>query len=183
MHTLITRDRAAGSALTVAPSTGRPHFAAVIRIAFGLVWAVDATFKWRPGFVHGQVLARQFAKHDQVTTPVIHQWIQLWSHLAAASPPGFAIGTAVVETLIALGLLTGTFSNAVFVGSAIYSFGVWSAAEAFGLPWNRPGITDVGPSAAYVIASLALLCCAAGTTWSVDQVIRPKLGRLRVLSN
>lgn len=183
MHILTLRNRPAAEASTAPPSTGRQHFAAVIRIAFGLVWAVDAAFKWLPGFVHGQVLAHQFAIHNQVTTPVIHQWIQLWSHVAAASPPGFAIGTAVVETLIALGLLSGTFSNAVFIGSAIYSFGIWSAAEAFGLPWNAPGITDVGPSVGYVIASLALFCCAAGTTWSVDQVIRPKLHRLRALSN
>ncbi len=168
---------------TARPSLRRQHFAAIVRIAFGLVWAVDAAFKWQPGFVHGQVFAHQFGIHDKVTTPVIHQWIQLWSHVAAGSPSGFAIGSAVVESLIALGLLTGSFSNAVFIGSAIYSFGIWSAAEAFGLPWNAPAITDVGPSAGYIIASLALLCCAAGPTWSADQVLRPKLGRLRPLAN
>lgn len=30
--------------------------AAVVRILFGVVWAFDATFKWLPGLVGGDVL-------------------------------------------------------------------------------------------------------------------------------
>jgi hypothetical protein len=43
----------------------------------------------------------------------------------------------------------------------------------------RPfGITDLGPSVGYVCASLALFFAAAGATWSVDGVLRQRLGRL-----
>ena len=44
------------------------------------------------------------------------------------------------------------------------------------------GNTDLGPSGAYMLLSLALLCAAAGATWSVDAVIRPHLGRLAPLA-
>ena len=174
-------DPAKSPASETAP-TGRLHAAAALRIVFGLVWCIDATFKWLPGFISGQTLSKELGKASKVHTPVIHQWIELWHSVALAAPHAFALGTAIIETLIALGMLTGLLSNLVFVGSAIFSFGIWSAAEAFGLPWTRPGITDLGPSVGYIIAALALLLAAGGATWSLDAVLRPRLGRLAWLS-
>jgi uncharacterized membrane protein YphA (DoxX/SURF4 family) len=165
-----------------APHSGIPlrhlHGAAVVRITFGLIWAIDASFKWLPGFIHGQTLGDELGKGATVHTPVIHQWIQLWHWLGAGHPGVFAVGTAIIETLIALGMIFGAFSRVVFVGSALFSFGIWSAAEAFHLPWTTPGITDLGPSVAYIFASLALLYAHAGATWSIDAALRPSLGRL-----
>ena len=136
------------------------------------MWAIDASFKWLPGFIHGQTLGDELGKGATVHTPVIHQWIQLW-HWAGTSQPGaFAVGTAIVETLIALGLVLGAFSRVVLIGSAVFSFGIWSAAEAFHLPWTKDGITDLGPSVAYIFASLALLFTASTTVWALDPRIR-----------
>jgi uncharacterized membrane protein YphA (DoxX/SURF4 family) len=164
------------------PHVRRLHRAAAVRIGFGLVWAVDATFKWLPGFIHGQTIRDELGQGASIHTPVIHQWLQMWHAIGGASPGAFAVATAITETAIALGLVFGVFSNAVFVGSALYSLGIWSSAEAFGLPWSTPGITDVGPSAAYIFASLALLHAHAGATWSVDTWLRARLGRLAWLS-
>jgi nitrite reductase (NO-forming) len=94
---------AAGAAFT--PSVRRLHAAAVVRILFGCVWAIDAVFKFLPGFVHGQTLGDELGKGAQVHTPVIHQWIQLWHAIGTAHPQAFAIGTGVVESCIALGLI------------------------------------------------------------------------------
>lgn len=171
---------------TVAPSTGpsvrRLHFAATARIVFGLVWAVDASFKWLPGFVHGQTLSKELGKADEISVPVVHQWIELWHTVAGWHPGAFAAGIAVLESLIAIGLISGAFSNLVLVGSAIFSFGIWSAAEGFHLPWSDPGMTDLGPSVGYIFASLGLFYAAAGSVWSVDRVLWSRLGRLRWLA-
>jgi hypothetical protein len=156
--------------------------AAAVRIGYGVVWAIDASFKWLPGFIHGQTLDKELGKASKLDVPVLHQWLQLWHSVAGINPGLFAVGTAVVETLIALGLIFGAFSNLIFIGSAVFSFGIWSTAEAFHLPWNTPGITDLGPSVAYIFASLALFCAAAGSVWSVDRRLRPKLGRLSWLA-
>lgn len=156
----------------------RLRCAAVVRIGFGLVWAIDASFKWLPGFIHGQTLGDELGQGAAVRTPGVHQWIQMWHIVATAAPGAFALGTALTETCIAAGLVFGVVSNAVFVGSALYSLGIWSSAEAFGLPWTAPGITDLGPAVAYAFASLALFCAQAGAAWSVDARLRPKLGRL-----
>ena len=151
----------------------RLHGAAVVRIVFGLIWAVDATFKWLPGFVSGQTLGEELGSGEKIQTPVIHQWIELWHAAATPNPAAFAVGTAIIETLIALGQIFGVLSNLVFIGSAVFSFGIWSAAEGFHLPWTRSGITDLGPSVGYIVASLALFFAAAGATWSVDTWLRP----------
>ncbi len=158
-------------------SIGRRRLAGVLRIVFGVVWAIDAALKWRPDFLHGRVFAHQFGIHDQITTPVVRQWIDLWQYIAAVVPTGMGVATAIVETLIAVGLLTGTLLNVVYVGSAVYSFGIWSAAEAFGLPWSAAGATDIGPSIGYIIAALALLAAPGNAMWSVDRVLRPRLGK------
>jgi uncharacterized membrane protein YphA (DoxX/SURF4 family) len=156
----------------------RLHIAAVVRIAFGVIWSIDASFKFLPGFVHGQTVGDELGHADDISTPVIHQWIAMWHSIGTAHPQVFAVGTGIVESCIALGLLLGAFSNLVFIGSAIFSFGIWSAAEGFHLPWSKPGITDLGPSVGYVIASLALFFACAGATWSVDTVLRRRIGRL-----
>ena len=177
MTTDVAAKAATSTAGTSSLSLRRLHGAAVVRIAFGVIWAIDASFKWLPGFVHGQTLGKELGAGADIQTPIVHQWIQLWHGAAEASPSGFAIGTGIIETVIAICMLLGAFSNALFVGSAAFSFGIWSAAEGFHLPWSKPGITDLGPSVAYIIASLVMLFAAAGATWSVDGWLRPRMGR------
>ncbi len=157
------------------------HGAAIARILFGVLWAIDATFKWLPGFIGGQTLGDELGKAPDVQVPVIHQWLQLWNAVGTANPPTFAVGIAIVETIVALALILGAFSNAAFIGSAILSFGIWSGAEGFHLPFHD-GMTDLGPSVGYIFASLALFFAAAGSTWSVDVWLRGKLGPLRWLA-
>lgn len=159
------------------PLLRRLHGAAGVRIGFGLIWAIDASFKWLPGFIHGQTLDDELGAAKTVHTPVLHQWIGMWHSVGTSHPGAFAVGTAVVETCIAFGLVFGVLSNLCFAGSALYALGVWSSAEAFGLPWTESGITDTGVMAGYVFASCALLYAYGGATWSLDARLRPLLGR------
>ncbi|MEY9877556.1 putative membrane protein YphA (DoxX/SURF4 family) [Streptacidiphilus sp. MAP12-33] len=171
-----TRRRFTGRGASGSGALRTLHRAAAVRIAFGLVWAVDASFKWLPGFIHGQTLSDELGQGSTIHTPVVHQWIQAWHTVATSAPGAFAVGTAVIETCIALAMVTGLFSNLVFLGSAVYALGVWSSAEAFGLPWSAPGITDLGPAVAYIFAALALFHASAGATWSLDALLRRKAG-------
>jgi uncharacterized membrane protein YphA (DoxX/SURF4 family) len=172
------RETPTASAPSESPSVRRLHKAAIVRILFGVVWAIDAIFKWLPGFVHGQTLNEELGKASSVKTPVIHQWLQLWHGIGTPHPAVFAVVIAIIETLIALGLILGAWSNLTFITSAVFSFGIWSSAEAFHLPWTRSGITDLGPSVAYIFASLALFAAAAGATWSADAAfLRRRMGR------
>ena len=155
--------------------------AAVVRILFGVLWAFDASFKWLPGFRGGQTLPDELSRAAKVHTPAIHEWLELWNTVALVNPGLFATVMAVLESLAALALIFGVLSNVAFIGTAVLSFGIWSGAEGFHLPFHA-GMTDLGPSAGYVFASLALFFAAAGSTWSVDTWLRPRLGRFAWLA-
>ena len=179
MSTTLDTTSAADSSLSTAHFAvfGRRWLrgAAAVRILFGVLWAADASLKWQPGFIHGQTLHAELGKVSKVNTPVIHQWLALTHTVGMANPPVFAMGIAIIETLAALALIFGVLSNAAFIGTAMLSFGIWSGAEAFHLPF-KSGMTDLGPSVGYIFASLALFFAAAGSTWSVDRWLRPRLG-------
>jgi thiosulfate dehydrogenase [quinone] large subunit len=162
-------------------SLRRFHGAAVVRILFGLLWAIDAWLKWLPGFIHGQTLTHEL-NPAAVPTPIVHQWVQLWHDISAVNPGAFAMGTAVIETLLGVALIFGVLCNLTLIVTAVFSFGIWTGPEHMHLPWTTPGMTDLGPSIGYVFAALALFVAAAGATWSVDTVIRPHLGRLASLA-
>ena len=133
--------------------------AAAVRILFGVLWAADAAFKWSPGFIGGQTLPDELGKVADVHVVGVHQWLQLWNTIGLASPGIFAMAIAIIESLAALTLILGAFSNAAFIGTALLSFGIWSGAEGFHLPFHS-GMTDLGPSAGYIFASLALFFAA-----------------------
>ena len=162
-------------------SLRRLHGAAVVRILFGLLWAVDAWLKWRPGFINGQTLTNEL-NPGAVPTPIVHSWVQLWHDVAGMNPGAFAMGTAMVETVLAVALIFGILTNLTLIVTAVFSLGIWTAPEHMHLPWTTPGMTDLGPSIGYVLAALAMFVAAAGATWSVDAVIRPHLGRLAPLA-
>jgi thiosulfate dehydrogenase [quinone] large subunit len=157
--------------------------AAIVRILFGIVWSIDAIFKWLPGFIGGQTLGDELGGAKDVQVPVVHEWLLLWNGIGTANPHAFAVFIAIVETVFALLILVGAFSNFAFLGSALLSLGIWSGAEGFHLPWGRDGQTDLGPSVGYIIASLALFYAAAGSTWSVDRWLAPRLGKLAWLAS
>ncbi|MDN3351982.1 hypothetical protein [Actinomadura sp. DC4] len=75
-----------------------------------MIWAIDAAFKWLPGFIHGQKLDKELGGGSDIHTPVIHQWLRMWHGIGTAGPGAFAVGTAIVETLIAAGLLLGVIA-------------------------------------------------------------------------
>jgi hypothetical protein len=89
-----------------------------LRILFGAVFAVDAFLKWRPGF------ASSF--HSQVTAAAQGQpagllpWFHFWAHLIALAPIPFAYLSAIIESLIALALLSGVAWQVTYFAAAAF---------------------------------------------------------------
>ena len=154
----------------------RLRAAAALRIAFGLVWAVDAALKWMPGFIEGQTLPDELGRAEEVGTPVMHEWLLLWNRVGLADPSLFAHVVAIVETAVAVLLVLGLLSRTTLLASAVLSLGIWTGAEGMHLPWFRDGQTDLGPSVGYVIASLGLCLSSSGAVWSVDSLLARRRG-------
>jgi len=153
---------------------------AAVRISFGVVWLVDAAFKWLPAYRSGFL--------DQLRAGARGQpaWLQPWFHLilglAAPRPGMLAIGTAIVETFLAVALLTGFARKPAYLIGAVYSLLVWATADGFGGPYTASS-TDVGPAIIYSVVFLALLVIDARSgpaEHSLDHVIErrwPRWGR------
>ena len=142
----------------------RSKLIALTRILFGLVWTVDAYFKWQPAFPNDFVSYLQETYDGQ--PHLIQSWLNFWINLVNIDPHLFARIIAMGETAIAFGLLFGIFSN------LDYAMGPYT-----------PGATDVGAGIIYVFGFLGLFLLAAGQCYGLDRVVRPKLGTWRFLSS
>lgn len=164
----------------IIPGPVRYRAAGIARILFGLVWAVDAFFKWQPDFY--TKFASYISGAAEGQAPWVVSWLHFWLNLVAPAPATFGILVAVVESLIALGVLTGTFSNVVQIGGAIFALIVWSVPEGFGGPYGA-GSTDPGTSIIYFILFIALFAARAGACMGVDSVLTPRLGKAGILAS
>ena len=147
---------------------------AVLRIAFGCVWAIDAWFKWQP------IFADNFTCHPERSegspcgvqvAPAVATWINFWIHVASVNPHLFAFLVALGETVIALGLLLGALNNLTCLVGILLSLSIWSTAQGFGGSYG-PGSTDIGVSIVYMLVFLGLFLGKAGLTFGVDRYLR-----------
>ncbi|HEY5222466.1 MAG TPA: hypothetical protein VIJ18_05375 [Microbacteriaceae bacterium] len=159
----------------------RRRVLAMLRIAFGLVWAVDAWLKWLPSFAKHTLMGKLLAAGEGQPAPV-HAWIDGWTHLIATAPRVFAVLLALAESLIAVGLLIGALTNAVCSAGALLSLTIWATGEGFGGPYGD-GTTDVGASLVYVMAFALLGAVGAGGAWGFDRWLHSTLGRMAWLSS
>jgi nitrite reductase (NO-forming) len=150
----------------------------VLRIAFGLVWAVDAGFKWVPTFVDN--FSSYLSSDNQ--SGLVAWWINLWISGVNVDPHVFAYVVAVAETLVAIGLILGLFSNLTYTAGSLLAVVIWSTAEGFGGPYAA-GSTDIGAAIIYVFVFAALFLTSAGTSLGLDRRVGPRLRRLAFLAS
>lgn len=146
----------------------------VLRIIFGLIWAIDAVMKWLPGFRKDFVMMVMGAAQGQPHW--LNWWFNIWMNPMMHYPHFFAYLTAVIETLIALAVLLGFCRKKTYILAAIFSILIWGIGEGFGGPYVS-GATDIGTAIIYVVVFYALyqLERAAPDSWSVDRYIYKKL--------
>jgi len=144
-----------------------------IRILFGMIWAIDAQFKWRSDFILNFV---DYLKGGQAGQPIlVKEWIHLWVDLVKVDPITFAYLAASVETALAIALLLGIFSNLAFIGGGLFSLVIWSTAEGLGGPYVA-GSTDIGTAIIYTIVFALLFFSRAGLYRGFDRWLTPRLG-------
>lgn len=150
----------------------------ILRIVFGLVWAVDAWFKWQPGFINN------FSSY--LTGPLdgqpvwIQSWINFWINIIKVDPHVFAYLVALGETAVAIGLLFGLFSNLTNIVGTLLSIIIWTTAEGFGGPYSTSS-TDIGAAIIYVLVFAGLFLAEAGLFYGVDRYLDPLVGRWNIL--
>jgi len=163
--------------LSAAPRVGkawRGNAIGMWRIAFGLVWAIDATFKWQPAFQTGFVSYLTGGLKGQPA--LVRAWIGFWIDIVKVDPHVFALIVTGAETALAVALIFGVFSNIAYAGGVLLGFVIWSTAEGFGGPYVA-GSTDIGASIIYILVFVGLFLSQSGLHIGLDRRITPMLGR------
>jgi thiosulfate dehydrogenase [quinone] large subunit len=156
---------------------------AVARIAFGVLFGIDASLKWLPSFSRGGFLD-QISGAAQSQPSWLHPWFHFWTQVASSNPRLFAYATAVVETLIALALVFGVARAVTYFAAALFTLAIWAIPEGFGGPYTH-GATDIGTGIIYAVVFLALYqldTLADESPWSLDPLIERRFPRWRMLS-
>ena len=151
----------------------------LLRIGFGLVWAVNAYFKWQPAFRDN--FTSYLDKAGEGQAPIVQGWITFWENVVHVNPHLFAVTVACIETGLAIGLIFGLLSNLTDVVGVIQALLIWSTAEGFGGPY-QPGSTDIGTAIIYGLVFVGLFFGRAGLYLALDPYVKPKLGRLSFLA-
>jgi uncharacterized membrane protein YphA (DoxX/SURF4 family) len=145
------------------------------RIAFGLIWAIDATLKWLPGFqadYMGTIMGM-----GQGQPGWLQPWFRFWIWLQHPNPTLFAYLTASIETLIAAALIIGFARKLTYILAAVYSIIIWSTAEGFKGPYTTSS-TDIGTSVIYAVVFLGLLALnayAGPARYSLDRNLEGRI--------
>jgi thiosulfate dehydrogenase (quinone) large subunit len=170
---------------TIAPdhppsSSWRLRGVAVLRIVFGLVWAIDASFKWQPAFINSFTTYLTKALGGQ--PPAMEAWITFWLRVISIHPHFLAYLVAITETTIAVCLILGAFSNLVCGIGVLLALMIWSTAQGFGGPYG-PGSTDIGVGIIYTLVFCGQFLTCAGMSYGVDRHLASRLGRWNFLAS
>ncbi|MDA8345102.1 MAG: DoxX family protein [Thermaerobacter sp.] len=138
------------------------------RIGFGLIWLVDAWFKWQPSFVNGFV-GYLSGSVSSSQPGVVNTWIRLWVSIIQTNPHLWAYLVALGETVIALALILGVGTRLTAVVGGVLALIIWTTAEGFGGPYGA-GATDVGAAIMYIGGFALLALTQAGYAYGLDGV-------------
>ena len=125
-----------------------------LRVAFGLIWLIDAILKWLPGFRASYMATIMGQAQGQPGW--LQPWFRFWIDLQHPDSAFFAYFVATIESLIAVALIVGFARKATYVVSIVFSLLIWATAEGFGGPYTS-GSSDIGTAILYALVFAALL--------------------------
>ena len=152
---------------------------AALRVAFGVVWAVGAALTWSPDFAVHYVGYLHNAAQGQPDW--LAGWFAMWIGVVTPHAVLFTWLTRIVETTIALALLTGFARKTLYIVGALFSLLVWSTAEGFGGPYTV-GANNMGTAITYVLIFVALIAIntrGGRSPYSLDFFIEKRWPRWR----
>jgi len=152
----------------------------IVRILFGVILAIDASFKWHHSFTSDFTSYLTSALPGQPT--LVQAWIHFWIEVVKVDPAVFAYTVATVETVLAIFVILGILSNLTYLGGSLLFLVIWSTAEGFGGPYTSSS-TDIGTAIIYVFVFALLFLSRAGLVFGLDRLLASKLGAWAFLAS
>ena len=145
-----------------------------LRITFGVIWLIDATLKWLPGFRASYMSVIMGEAQSQPGW--LQPWFRFWINRQHPRVMFFAYLVAVAETLIAVALIVGLARKLSYISAIVFSLLIWATAEGFGGPYTS-GASDIGTAVIYAVVFAGLLAINyySGTSrYSVDYYLEQR---------
>jgi nitrite reductase (NO-forming) len=139
-----------------------------LRVGFGVIWLIDATLKWLPGF-RSNYMATIMGQADG-QPGWVKPWLDFWTNSEHPYTTAYAYVVAVLGTVIAVALIVGFARKLTYIGPIVLSVLIWGTAEGFAGPYSS-GASDFGTARIYALIFAALLMFAyyqGPAPWSVD---------------
>ena len=146
-----------------------------LRVTFGLIWAVDATLKWLPGFKDRYMATIMGIAKGQPAW--LRPWFDFWIRLQHPAATFFWALVAAAESLIALALVFGVARKLTYFSAIVLSLLIWSTAEGFGGPYTA-GSSDIGTAVIYAVVFAGLLALsyyAGPARYSLDYYLERRI--------
>jgi len=131
--------------------------------------------KWLPGF-RADYMSTIMGQADG-QPGWLKGWFDFWIRLQHPQATFFAYLVAVVETLIAVALITGFARKLTYSAAITFSLLIWATAEGFGGPYTS-GAADIGTAVIYAVVFAALLALsyyAGPARFSADYYLEKKI--------
>ncbi|MGH8289825.1 MAG: multicopper oxidase domain-containing protein, partial [Steroidobacteraceae bacterium] len=125
-----------------------------LRVAFGIIWVVNAGFTWTGQFANHYVGYLHNAAQGQPAWSAF--WFNIWIAVVTPHAGLFIWLTRIIETLLAIALVLGIARKSLYFAGALFSLLVWSTAEGFGGPY-AVGVANMGTGIVYVLVFIALI--------------------------
>ena len=149
----------------------RQNWRVLLRLLFGFMWLFDAFFKWL-WVLNGESLVTVIQYQANVQPTIVQGWITFWGNIAKTLP-SFTFFVAIIETIIAICLIFGVFTNEISLIGIVYNFLIWSTAEGFGGIFI-PGATSIGMGPLYIAIFIGLIIINAGRQKGIDEILHRK---------
>lgn len=142
------------------PDIGRNYMLTLARISFGLLWAYDALLKFQPYFIENYLSYLADAGKDMPGW--IATYDAAWVALSQALGPSVVAWlVALVEAVLAVGLLLGRGLRILGPIGLGLSFVIWSVPERWGGPYSF-GVTSMPMS---LVGIAVIYMVALGYVW------------------
>ncbi|MBS0381127.1 MAG: multicopper oxidase domain-containing protein [Proteobacteria bacterium] len=136
------------------PEAWRAMARTALRVAFGIIWVVNAAFTWTSEFANHYVGYLHNAAQGQPAWSAF--WFNAWIAVVTPHASLFIWLTRIIETVLAVALVLGIARKTVYFAGALFSLLVWSTAEGFGGPY-AVGAANMGAGIVYVLVFIALI--------------------------
>ena len=143
-----------------------------IRVIVGIVWLIDGSLKFQPGFVDSFPGLIKSAGQPTWLQP----WFNFWYNATVGNAAPFVYGIGLLEISLGVVLMVGFVRKLAYIGGLILSLLIWAVPEGFGGPYG-PGSTDIGTGVVYsfVFLSLIIINAMSGPSkYSLDYMIERK---------